>query len=336
MITPEQRKLINKLREGQCSEKELEVLFQMVKTLPTEEADQVMDELWKQARPYPKLSAELSEKMYANVLSRIDTGGIRTASKKVKMHPLRYRRNPSMLVAGAAAVLLLLGAVFTWLWLDNTQENIIMTAAAEQKTVALPDGSVVTINPNSSLRFKNQWNKKEDRVVWLQGEAFFEVAKKPETKQKFQVVTPDLTVEVLGTIFHINSQTGQTSVYLKEGKIAFSLKEQPEQVKTMAPGERLTFSAKDKKIRLDHSQTASLPTTSWKDGTLIFDKTPLDDILREIEAIYSIEFQVQDTMNYQRRFDGGLPMRELEIAIPILEHVLQLEIDKEKDLFIIR
>lgn len=314
----------------------MDMLFQMVKTLPAEEADQVMDELWEQTRLYPKLKRELSEKMYANVLARIDTGGMRTASKKVKMHALPHRRSRLMLIAGAAAVLLLLGAVFTWLWLDNNQENIIITAGSEQKTFELPDGSVVTINPNSSLRFKSQWNKKEDRVVRLQGEAFFEVAKKPETKQKFQVVTSDLTVEVLGTIFHINSQAEQTSVYLKEGKIAFSLKEQPKQVKTMTPGERLTFSAKDKKIRLDHSETASAPATSWKDGTLIFDKTPLADILQEIEAIYSIEFQVADTMNYQRKFDGGLPMRELEIAIPILEHVLQLEIDKENNLFIIR
>ena len=244
-----------------------------------------------------------------------------------------------MLVVSAAAVLLLLGAVFTWLWLDNNRENIIMTAAAEQKTVELPDGSVVTINPSSSIRFKNRWNKKEDRVVWLQGEAFFEVAKKMETRQKFQVVTSDLTVEVLGTIFHINSQTKQTSVYLKEGKIAFSLKEQPEQVKTMAPGERLTFSAKDKKLQLDRSKTASLPATSWKDGTLIFDKpTPLADILREIEAIYSIQFDVKDTTNFQRRIGAGvgLPMKELDIVIPILEVALQLEITEENGLFVIR
>ena len=84
--------------------------------------------------------------------------------------------------------------------------------------IKLPDGSLVQLNANSTLSFDTQWDASADRCVWLNGEAFFEVEKKPETKQKFKVITADLTVEVLGTEFNINSHHQQTRVFLQEGE----------------------------------------------------------------------------------------------------------------------
>ena len=72
--------------------------------------------------------------------------------------------------------------------------------------ILLPDGSAVTLNANSKLQYYTH----SARKVWLEGEAFFEVKKIPETAEPFQVVTNDLTITVLGTTFNVNSRNEQT------------------------------------------------------------------------------------------------------------------------------
>lgn len=336
MTTPGQHKLVKKLLESNCTEEELATIFQMVKTLPAAEADKVMDELWRQAKRYPGLQPAFSEKMYANILSRITEGAVQKATSKAKILPLPLKRKQMIQFINVAAVVILLSSVITWLWLENHGETTITTAFAEQQTITLPDGTAVKLNANSSLRFAESWNQKERRIVWLEGEAFFEVAKKTKTGQKFQVITPDLTVEVLGTVFNVNSRQEKTTVYLEEGKVALSLKHQPAIKKTMEPGELLTYSAQKKKVLANIRETHPNLHTSWKDGSLTFEKTPLGDILQKIEHIYGIQFQVEDPANYQRKITTGLPMEKLEIVIPMLEQAMGLKIEKEKDLYILK
>ena len=89
------------------------------------------------------------------------------------------------------------------------------TGFGEKMTFVLPDQSKVILNANSSLRY----HKDQPRKIWLKGEAYFQVSKKQKTKEKFWVITPDLTIEVLGTAFNVNSHQEKTRVSLEEGSI---------------------------------------------------------------------------------------------------------------------
>lgn len=337
MITPDQQELINKLYDGNCTEEDLDRLFQIVKTLPKEEATRVMEELWKQAKKYPKLQPKLSDKMYANVLSRIAKKQSRAAVRETKMAFLSSNGRRLFQMISVAAVFLALGAVFSLLWINNKYRTV-STAFREQQTITLPDGSSVKLNANSTLRFKKRWIRKEIRQVWLEGEAFFEVSGKIQPKQKFQVITPDLTVEVLGTVFNVNSHRKKTKVFLEEGRIALRFRGQPEEkARILKPGELLTYSSQKKEILEFNPNTATKFHTSWTDGALIFDNTPLIEVLHTIEENYGIRFYVQNEANNQRKIKGGLPMEELEIAIDMLEQLLMdLEIKEEKGLYIVQ
>lgn len=83
------------------------------------------------------------------------------------------------------------------------------TQYGEQRVVELPDHSVVSLNANSTLRFRNDWSQANTlREVWLDGEAFFSVQKQEGAAgpAKFIVHTNDLDVEVLGTRFNVSNR----------------------------------------------------------------------------------------------------------------------------------
>ena len=93
--------------------------------------------------------------------------------------------------AATLALLLLFSGLAYFQFFHHT-EVLLSTNYGEQREYVLPDGSKVTLNANSSLSYYSQ----NPRKVTLEGEAFFEIKKYPETLTPFQVFTQDLMVTV--------------------------------------------------------------------------------------------------------------------------------------------
>lgn len=98
-------------------------------------------------------------------------------------------------------------------WLDR------INTGDQPLSVMLTDGSVVTLEPGSRLRFPRRFVGKQ-RAVTLAGEAFFEVAHRPQ--QPFVVTTNDFTTTVLGTSFRIrtSSPSHRAFVIVRSGRVA--------------------------------------------------------------------------------------------------------------------
>jgi ferric-dicitrate binding protein FerR (iron transport regulator) len=336
MLNLEQKNLIEKLFQRSCTEEELEQIFRFVKELPEDLASRVMMALWEESRDYPALKTAFSGQLYQKILGRIQEQNGDAFVQPTPIFTLRAGRRRLLGIWSVAAALLLMVALATWLWTNREQQLVVRTEFAEQQTFRLPDGSEVILNANSILKFDQRWNTQDTRKVWLTGEAFFRVKPQPGRGQKFQVITPDLVVEVLGTVFNVYSREEQTSVYLEEGKVALRLKHLPESEKLMEPGDLISYSAKRKIVLTDTKAISPKLQTSWKDGVLIFEDTPLTEVLEKLEAIYGIEFQVVDTVNYRRQITTGLPMEELEIVLPILQNALNLNITEKDGKYILR
>lgn len=324
--------LIEKLYKEICTEEEFDEVFKLVKSLPQSEADPILEQLWEQKDNYPGLSSARSSGIYQTILSRI---GKEKDGSIVEM-PKRKTGRRFFLKAAASLLFLILAAII-FQWFLNS-ETIISTANNEQQVIELPDGSVVHLNANSTLRYSEKWNDTDDRKVWLDGEAFFEVSKRQTSGQKFLVHTPDLTVQVLGTEFNVNTHQERTMVFLQEGAITLDLKHQKEGVreKVMVPGEMLSYSAEQGTILANTKETKTAVHTSWKDGVLTFDETPLKEVLNKVEEIYGIELVITDTLNENREITTGLPMEELELVLPILEQALGIKIEKRAGQYLIQ
>src|SRR5690606_18166904 len=110
----------------------------------------------------------------------------------------------------AAAVVLLVGLYFLIQWI-NRPFDVYTTGFGEQMTIQLPDESIIQLNSNSTLTWGREWENEGERIVNLEGEAFFQVEHLDGLP--FVVNTDDISVHVTGTQFNVNSRRQKTMVY---------------------------------------------------------------------------------------------------------------------------
>lgn len=232
------------------------------------------------------------------------------------------------MIAATIAALLSIGLWFLAANDTESRDNWVVhtTEFGEWKKLQLPDGSTVHLNAHSELTVNKDWAIGADRQVWLKGEAFFEVEKKPATQAKFKVVTDALEVEVLGTQFNVKSKGENSQVFLEEGKIQLITATQQLALK---PNDFIDYTKGQPALKV--SSQPQKESTSWKDGTLILSEQTVAVILQRLEEIYGCSFEVQRKSLLEERKTLAVPMTKLEVVLPILERTLGVEMEKKGD-----
>jgi transmembrane sensor len=227
----------------------------------------------------------------------------------------------------AASLLLLISIGFYYI---NSNTKITHnTNYGEILNIKLQDGSDVTLNSNSSLSYY----KNESRKVWLSGEAFFQVDKKVVTNAKFWVLTDDLSVEVYGTSFNVNTKKKKTDVFLEEGSIWLKLKNGAD--KKMIPGNYISYSAKKNEILEDKNIFNPITKTSWKDGSLLFENLSLEKAMEKIEESYGFAIVFKDDKSKNILITGAVPITNIDICIKAIEKSVDVTITKKENSLII-
>ncbi|AUC85624.1 anti-sigma factor [Polaribacter sp. ALD11] len=229
--------------------------------------------------------------------------------------------------SAAASILLLISIGFYFI---NSNSKIThRTNYGEILTIKLQDGSDVTLNSNSSLSYY----KNESRKVWLSGEAFFQVDKKVATNAKFWVLTDDLSVEVYGTSFNVNTKKKKTGVFLEEGNIWLKLKNGAD--KKMIPGNYISYSAEKNKILEDKNIFNATIKTSWKNGSLLFENLSLEEAMEKIEEAYGFSIIFKDEKSKNTLITGAVPITNIDICIKAIEKSVDVLIIKKDSSLII-
>lgn len=166
-------------------------------------------------------------------------------------------------------------------------EVIKSNPAGQKSKVYLPDGTIVHLNSESSIRFIEGFAN--GRKVQLTGEAFFDVTEDPT--RPFTVYSGGLATTALGTSFNINSYNRkQTEVILVTGKVKVE-QEGEDQLVYLEPGERATLLAGESLQKA----TADLTTaTYWKEGILYFDQTAIAEVVATLERWYGVHIQADN------------------------------------------
>ncbi|WP_264525543.1 FecR family protein [Flavobacterium sp. N502536] len=184
--------------------------------------------------------------------------------------------------ATAVAAVFILISTFTFLYANA--EITVQTANGQVKSIELSDGSLVTLNDNSSITYKRfLWN---NRTVSLKGEAFFEV--EHDKSRPFSVNTGTLLVKVLGTSFVVKTTEKEKSVAVVTGKV--NVTANPIQQTVILEKNQAVHYASNKLIKSD---TADKNLLSWKTKSLSFENTPLQKAFEDIENCYHIKIQVE-------------------------------------------
>lgn len=195
-----------------------------------------------------------------------------------------HRRNVPMLRAWltAAVVLLVFGAV-TLIGLRVWSETTYVTGIGEQRIVQLDDGTRISLNAGSRLSVA--YGEKQRRVLLESGEAFFEVAKRPDWP--FVVEAGDQEIEALGTSFVVRKDADRTAITLVEGKVSVSSPHLDDATvdasstvhRILSPGQRLTL-ARAAAPKLDTPAVEAV--TAWRRGEVALDDTPLAEAVAEM------------------------------------------------------
>lgn len=327
----EKEQLIQKLFNHQCSQEELKKLFELIRATPDETAPDVLTTLLNQMEDKSIDEGATQERIFEKVLSEI-----KTLESLPKAHIVSLKPKKRIYLFGkiAAAILLLVVAGWWIFQLANPAEIIAQSGYDERKEITLPDGSQVLLNGKSILRYKPNWKADQTRVVSLEGEAYFEVTKKETTQTKFQVHTRDLRVEVLGTVFNVNTRKEATKVYLEEGKVRLNLADEKSSELLLNPGEVVSYSTINKAL-ISPRKAAEELEISWKDGFLVFKVTPLIHILETLAATSTFEFEIKTTKFNERRWTIALPNNNIEEAIDIIKSTTGATITKNGKKYII-
>lgn len=196
---------------------------------------------------------------------------------------------------------------------DPKAFNTLSTPTGGQYNIVLADGTKVYLNTVSSIKYPTQFNG-DQRVVELEGEAYFEVAK--NKNKPFIVKSGDQEIEVLGTHFNVHAYNNESVVKttLLEGSVAVSYKNQKTVLK---PGQQSNVSDSFSKIKIKEVDTEA--AIAWKDGRFKFDNADLKTVMKQLERWYGIKVEYRGDVS-DVRFNGGTFMnKNLSEVLKVLE-----------------
>ncbi len=231
----------------------------------------------------------------------------------------------------AAVLLVLLSAGGLLLRELVPSRVVVRTAAGEQREVQLPDGSRVWLNQHSILQYERRFRT---RALWLEGEAFFQVA--ADSLRPFEVTAGEVGVRVLGTRFNLRAYPGEKQVELDvlSGRVLFYHRPSEQKLELKA-AEAAVF---ERSAAQMHKRPNPDPNAlAWKDGLLRFDDTPLQEVLRTLERYFGARFRVENPAVLNCPFSGPFPQPKLEEVMQALDEGLMeaLEVHRESEVWVL-
>ncbi len=244
----------------------------------------------------------------------------------------RRRVVPGRWIAGIAASFLILGAGLQYLrHIDKHSEKQVVevvsdTATGHPSRITLPDGSSVILGEGADI-VADEYFGAENRKVWLEGEAFFEVM--PDPQKPFIVQTGDLVTEVLGTSFRIKPQQSQKKIEVSvvSGKVSVYKAESTGKNKKdgviAMPNQKVSYDLILKTLRQDLVDAPQPIQKKESVSRFLFDEVPVGQVLDSISEIYGVQLIAGNPDMKQCIFTGDLNGLDMYRQLDFLCEVIQ-------------
>jgi len=228
----------------------------------------------------------------------------------------------------AAALVVGLIFVFAWIYATRIAGTEQLVAENEPLEVVLDDGTRVTVNRNSKIRYQKKFSVSE-RKIYLAGEAWFEVAR--DTSRPFIIDAGTALVEVLGTRFNVNAYKGNpiVEITVESGVVALSAKQDLQEQIVLRAGNGGTFNKESK--QLDLIQHSNPNNISWKTRELYFDHSSLQEVAEVINTVYNTNLVIMNRELSECPITVSFRDQSLESVLNVLEMTLDLDITHTGD-----
>ncbi|TRX28934.1 DUF4974 domain-containing protein [Flavobacterium franklandianum] len=184
--------------------------------------------------------------------------------------------------------------------------NTIKIPYGKRFELQLSDGTIVHLNSGTTLKYPVKFIASENRQVFLDGEAYFDVTK--DKTHPFVVNADNLNVRVLGTHFNVSNypEDKMTDVVLVEGSVGLykvNEKFNAEKNTVLKPGFKGSFSKTDNQIKTKAVVTDVY--TAWIKGGLTFRDMTFKDISKKLERHYNVTIVNQNTKLSDEKFNAS-------------------------------
>ncbi len=170
----------------------------------------------------------------------------------------------------------------------------------EADVVELPDGTQVSLGSKTTFHYDKDFGKKQ-RIVYLEGEAYFDVAKQKD--KPFIVKTKEQEIESLGTKLNVKAYPLDSLVIttLLEGSVRLTTLGIDRQA-ILQPNQQFVYNRNRKSISLNRVDAQQY--TSWITGYYYFSEQTLESILDRLSHVYGAQFTIQSKDLNKRTFTG--------------------------------
>lgn len=233
-------------------------------------------------------------------------------------------------IAASIIIFFFVGTTFFYIWNQNKYMKVISEVQLEH--MELPEGSKVSLNVDSKLIYLKKFTS-DTREVELKGEAFFEVAR--DTIRPFIIRAGDIYIEVLGTSFNVKAYEDEehVEVTVETGKVAVYQKDKTNNRVILVKGEKAVFNKTQEELQV--MENANINYKSWKTKRIIFEDTPMFEVVRIVNEIYQCDLRLAGSNLQDCPVTTIFDNQSLETILNVLESTLNLSIIKEGDSIII-
>ena len=233
-------------------------------------------------------------------------------SRQRKRYSLLTRISTYAAAAMFAAAITSTVFIFSSREYDDRITSYVGGDGLEADVVVLPDGTRVSLGTRTSFSYDSRYGKSE-RIVQLEGEAYFEVAK--DTTLRFIVKAGEMEVEALGTTFNVKAyqEDGELTTTLFEGKVRTSVGKDEVILK---PDESLSFDKSSRRMIVSDDLAAY--ARMWKDNELVFKGATMEEVAVMLDRLYNVKVRFTSEKVKHYRFSGVIKNNSLDNVIELI------------------
>ena len=302
----------------------------------------LFEQIWRDSNKLNKLDGVIDSNLDWSVLqNRIEAEELNEEVGSFKIPPTRTRPAYDSVsyfsrIAAIITLMLLIGFYGSQFFEQPVSSDVepvlkeISMNKGQRGSVTLSDGTLVSLNSESSITLPNTFAS-DVREVYLEGEAYFEVARLED--KPFLIYVNGTVVEVLGTSFAVRAFPDDDMVRttVVEGLVSFRPEnESIEEGVLLAAGDLGEFDLKQKRLSKEQAQNLA-PYLSWKEGYLTFEQATMHEVKKQLERKYDIEVQFAEKDIELLELTAELKSRSLRNVLETISLSLNLSFDLEQE-----
>lgn len=325
---------------NEATSRELEELDELMAIYPDSlYYDEVLKELWTNS-PKERFSDQvrlhqLFEKHKLKFAKEFD---VNVQEEEVPVG--WFKKYAGVFAIACSLFLICIAALFQLNKKDTDFDTEIVSGKGIRKKIKLPDGTLVWLNAESKLSYDNDLNQKEKRLVYLVGEAFFDVAH--QKNRPFIVRTNQISVKVLGTAFNVKAYDKDpvSEATLLRGSIELSVNSMTQQKILLKPSEKFAFrdhkkersegksgfqDGDDVTLKIENIAPVRIAgqdyieETSWKDDLLVFKNESFEDLKPKLERWFNVRIEIGGSIPKSYRFTGIFKNENITEALTAMQ-----------------